>query len=370
LMLAKGKKYGKTDLIVNVKDRLPFRPFIGYENSGYKVATSQNRYYVGFNWGNVFNLAQQLNFQMMTTDRWNEWRGFTASYIIPFKWRTSLKLIGNYVRSNSDKLQKSTHVKGHSYQTGFRYECPLVKWGARHMFVIGYDYKYANNFESFLQEPVYNKNVAVSQFCLGYDLKESDRYGNINANIYLYLSPGKMMTYNNDYYFNIQRAGARADYVYVNLTFERITTLGHGFSWVLNSFGQATGNKLLPSEEITIGGFDTVRGYSQNKFIGDMGFVIRNEIRSPYLSLKKTNGRDKTGLTQFLIFCDYGKAYHFNPNLLNRKSSSLLSVGPGIRETISDHFNLRVDYGFRLKKALQTSRSRMGRWHVGASLAY
>ena len=50
---------------LNVNDRIPFRPYAGYEDSGTRF-TGEDRFLAGFNWGNVFGLDQQLNYQYAT----------------------------------------------------------------------------------------------------------------------------------------------------------------------------------------------------------------------------------------------------------------------------------------------------------------
>jgi len=60
-----GKTLGLTDVELDVNDRLPFRPYVGYEDSGTQFA-GPDRFISGFNWGNALWLDHQLNYQYTT----------------------------------------------------------------------------------------------------------------------------------------------------------------------------------------------------------------------------------------------------------------------------------------------------------------
>ena len=61
-----GEDPGTTDVILEVNDRMPLRFFFTYDNYGIDL-TGKNRLSTGFNFGNLFNLDQQVNFQYTTT---------------------------------------------------------------------------------------------------------------------------------------------------------------------------------------------------------------------------------------------------------------------------------------------------------------
>jgi len=65
-----GEKEGTTDLVMDVKDRLPFRAYTTFDNYGIDL-TGKNRQSLGFNLGNMFSLDQQAGFQYTTS--WKVW---------------------------------------------------------------------------------------------------------------------------------------------------------------------------------------------------------------------------------------------------------------------------------------------------------
>ena len=80
-----GTAAGTTDVWLNVKDRFPLRVYTGYENTGTQ-ATGEDRVLAGFNWGNVFGLDQQLNYQYTASPDFDHYKAQSGSYIVPLPW--------------------------------------------------------------------------------------------------------------------------------------------------------------------------------------------------------------------------------------------------------------------------------------------
>ena len=72
ILLAPGDKPGTSDVLLRTQDRLPFRIYGGYENSGNQY-TGTDRLLAGFNYGNVFRFPGQLaSFQFTTSPNINQ----------------------------------------------------------------------------------------------------------------------------------------------------------------------------------------------------------------------------------------------------------------------------------------------------------
>ena len=87
---------------------------------------------------------------------------------------------------------------------------------------------------------------------------------------------------------------------------------------------QIANKSLLPLEQISVGGRYSVRGYRENTFVRDNGFIASVESRIPLVR--------NHPLADFLEFCqfvDYGNAW--NTDLPTPKERSLSSVGLGLR---------------------------------------
>ena len=63
--LTPGSKLGEVNITNVVQDRIPFRPFVGYDNAGVEIM-GKDQLFAGFEWANVFGLDQRLNYQYTT----------------------------------------------------------------------------------------------------------------------------------------------------------------------------------------------------------------------------------------------------------------------------------------------------------------
>lgn len=364
-----GSKLELTDVELNVNDRIPFRPYAGYEDSGTRF-TGQQRYLAGFNWGNVFGLDQQLNYQYATDTKFDLVQAHAASYFIPLPWRHTLMFYGSYVDGKADfsSVGNPTLAVGRSWQTSVRYSLPLpaiMKY--RHQLSAGFDFKRSNNnLEAGGNVVLQNSDTDIAQYVADYSGLLPDDYGQTSVGGEFYYSPGRMTPDNTDTAFNLLRSGTRASYIYARLNVERDTVLPLGFTWILKAWYQTANQRLLPSEELTLGGYNTVRGYDERVLSGDKGWVINNEIRTPPVSLLNlARVHQATDQLQFLGFFDYGSEQLVEPNPSDGPSpnKTLYSIGAGLRYTIGLHLSLRFDYGFPLtQKELNeySSRSHLG----------
>ncbi|AVH71100.1 ShlB/FhaC/HecB family hemolysin secretion/activation protein [Nostoc sp. 'Lobaria pulmonaria (5183) cyanobiont'] len=101
---------------------------------------------------------------------------------------------------------------------------------------------------------------------------------------------------------------------------------------------QLTPDSLLSLEKISIGGVDTVRGYSQNQLVADNGVVGGVEVRIPLASNVET--------LQLLPFFDIGTAW--NNRAINADTQTLASLGLGLHWQPYRGLVLRADYGIPL----------------------
>ncbi len=102
---------------------------------------------------------------------------------------------------------------------------------------------------------------------------------------------------------------------------------------------QLTPDKLLPVQQFTIGGIDSVRGYLRNLGVADNGVTGTIE-------LQLTLVREDWGAIAILPFVDVGTIW--NNKRETAGDSTFASTGLGIRYRLRDVFEVRADYGFPL----------------------
>lgn len=368
-------KVGLTDVELTVEDRVPLRPYFGYEDSGTRV-TGEHRLLAGLNWGNVFGLDHQLSYQYATDVDFELVKAHSASYLVPLPWRHTLLLYGSYVNGTADftQIDKSndTTSEGISWQASGRYLVPLPGVGKlRHDVSLGFDFKRSDNDVLYGGTTFSDSQTDIAQFVLGYSGLLPDKWGRTTLGLELCYSPGGLTGYNSDENFNDLRTAAKASYFYARLNAERVTGLPYGFTWVLRGWGQVAAERLLPSEQLALGGYNTIRGYDERVALGDLAWLISNELRTPTFNLgnllELPGGNDQV---QFLAFLDYGEVRQSSsrPEDGANPEPALCSVGAGLRWTVSRNFSLRFDYGFALSSRELNEHDSRG--HIAALLSF
>ena len=356
-----GEKEGTTDLVADVKDRLPFRVYTTFDDYGIDL-TGKNRQSVGLNLGNLFSLDHQVGFQYTTAwkDIFSSMNAYSGSYLIPFPWRNTLNIFGSYTKSKSVNSEIQT-LTGDSWQMSGRYNVPLPTLDpVSHSFYAGLDFKQSSN--AFL---IYGINYtsqftesglapfSIFQLTAGYDASIPDDLGLSNFEVAGFYSPGDVSGWNNTAQFQSVVPNSSASYVYGRLDFNRTFVLPYKFT-ISGSFnGQLASSPLMPTEKYGIGGYNTVRGYDERSANGDNGYVMTAELRTPPGSIFKIFGNQEIEDSfQFLGFFDYGFVGNIKPQSgTPEQTIYLMSVGPGLRYNIDRFVSVRFDWGFQLHQA-------------------
>jgi len=346
VMLDPGEDIGTTNIHFYTEDIFPLKVFAGYENTGNAIA-GQSRFLTGLNFGNFLFLDHQLNIEFKTSPSVSKWWGIAGDYIIPTFLNTYLKFIGSYVKTKP-KTEQDFHLRGKSWATLLRYHIPIeiFKTGINEI-IFGYDFKETNNFLTFSGDSIYDNYIDVSQFVFQFMGRLYDKLGITSYLFSMYFSPGDMTKHNDDRDFQIEGYARKSKYTYFTLHFDRTFNLPKEFMYVLDFFAQVSTRKLLPTEQISLGGYSTIRGHQENEAYGDQGFYIRNEARSPKIYFKKLRNIEHE--LQFLAFLDVGYVSDLNTNIFSRNATSLWSIGPGLRYTAEDNVIIKLDYGIQLK---------------------
>jgi hemolysin activation/secretion protein len=348
-IFAAGEEPYTTDVILYTEDRRRGRIYSGVDNTGIPT-TGRERWYIGFNWGYAFWADQLLAYQYTASYDVHKLQSHTAQYQIFFPWKEVLNLYGGYSTIHPT-VPDASGTNGYSAQASLRYTVPLsMSQALRQEISFGGDFKRTNNTFLSTEEGMFGQTVNLTQLALKYagNYEKSDYH--INFDVESYWSPGQWLPDQTGADFASLRPDAKNHWVYVRaaLSYLKLFDLGVWFSGQIRT--QLASNCLLPSEQLGLGGYDSVRGYDERQESMDSGVIVNLEFRSPKLPIFGRGKAKKTmpdGL-QFLAFLDFGAGRDHNAVPDNDKRQFLIGVGPGVRYTLDPYLAFRLDWGFKL----------------------
>ena len=112
---------------------------------------------------------------------------------------------------------------------------------------------------------------------------------------------------------------------------------------------QLSTTSILPLEQFSLGGLQSVRGYRQDLLLTDNGAFASLEVRLPVLRVADWNG-----VLQVAPFVDLGSTW--NIGRASPERNTLASVGLGLIWQ-SDRLTTRLDYGIPLISVSSTDRT-------------
>ena len=150
------------------------------------------------------------------------------------------------------------------------------------------------------------------------------------------------------------RPHAQNHWVYGKALLRYFQKLPHSFYLSTLIHGQISSQNLLPSEQIGLGGFNSVRGYDERQLNYDSGAIVNLELLSPAFPVFQHSPGKKSwkDAMQFLEFIDYG--FGGNHALISavgeKKYDYLLGIGTGVRYTIDPWLTARLDCALKMHK--------------------
>lgn len=327
--LKAGTEYGTTDLILKISEPNKIQRSIFIDNRGRKES-GKIRY--GFNYANnsLMGYRDRLNFSYFETEGT---KGGTLSYDFPIKiWDARTNI--SYNNNVSDIIYgdfKSVSIKGEYEDYGVSLNLPMfVKEGFKADG--GFEYKYKSS----------------DTFFSGFNLLETDieTYSlhittqSVNKNKLLFSNYNILKGYTKSGQGDYNDPGVSNEFMKYNVYFERQHILNNINTLNIKTYVQLANNKLLPSsEQFSLGGMSTVRGFEEGRLTGDQGY---------YISLEISKRLDET--KEYFAFIDHGGVLPYKGNEEDyNQDDYLTSLGHGFnfnfRNNISGNFIIAIPTG-------------------------
>ncbi|WP_404307867.1 ShlB/FhaC/HecB family hemolysin secretion/activation protein [Neorhodopirellula lusitana] len=361
LDLQPGGYDGTTDLTFEVDDVFPMRAYMGYEDTGVDTLGLE-RLYSGLVIGNLFGQDGILGYQFTSDAGFSQLEAHALSYSVDLDRKHSAFLFGSWA-SASPTLPAPLTQDGEAWQLGsrlFHYRTRTAN--EESAFYVGTDFKSSNTSVEFGVVNATQSDADLLQLGFGYNAfkrRSNGDYARWNTDVNV--SPGDGFTSNNNRAaFSTLRADTAPGYVYCRSAIDLRRQLGCRHELVSRAVGQLASDRLLYSETLGFGGYDSVRGYDQRVANGDNGWLASFEF-GPNATVYGCGKSERT--LKYYAFSDLGQAFVLDPQVGEEKEQFLASVGVGLRFALADRLALRLDYGQGLNDVATAPAG--GRVHVG-----
>ena len=346
LVLVPGKVAGTTDIVLEVKDKLPIHYGYEYDNFGSRYI-EYDRHTATVDHNNLLGLDDKFSVKYQKGPG-NFYDLYSFQYIVP---ATDTLDIGAYTLWSDTHLAKefkAQNITGNSQLIGAFFNFVMINIPTVDFrFTGGFDYKsvlnYANGNESSRDEDRVVK--------AGFDLDMYDKWG--RTIITLEEDTGVLLGNLHEKDPLATRPGAGAVFNKIVGSLYRLQPMPFNSSILWKNQFQATPYNLLAIEQMQVGGISNVRGYAPGEFSGDSGLTSSVEWsfppyfipKSTMVPLSKATFYDAT---RFVAFYDMGylhtKTLAFPADKTDR---AVQGWGGGIRFNLPEDLMARLEFAYR-----------------------
>jgi hemolysin activation/secretion protein len=358
--LRAGVAPGTVDVDLNVDDTLPVHGSLEL-NDRQSPNTTPLRLNASVSYDDLWQLGHSLSFSyQVAPERPEDATVYSGSYLARLPGVDWLNVLVYGVDSNSNVAAiGGTDIIGPGQIVGTRAVITLPSADKFFQTLsIGIDYKHFGETVS-LASSSFSSPVTYYPMVATYTAKyQTDKFvSQLTASLTDNLQP-----FSSDWTaFDNRRAYASASFSHLNIDSSQTQELPLGLQLYGRGQGQLADGPLVSSEQMSIGGFDTVRGYLESETLADDGVAGSIELRSPELApmLQKllpaavTTPTDQAGKTtapitvfnewRFFGFVDGGIASVLDPLPDQESQFDLWSFGVGARFKLYSHLNGMVD---------------------------
>ncbi|MDO9237143.1 MAG: ShlB/FhaC/HecB family hemolysin secretion/activation protein [Aquabacterium sp.] len=334
---------------LKVKDQLPIRG--GVEaNSRQTFNASRGRTEAVLMYGNLYQREHAAGLGWTYAPmRPGDANTLAGLYSLPLSSTQLMSLY--YARSNTNTPTKSslggaTFTRGRYAGLVLHSDLNARQWPVTHGLDFGLDFKRSNDRNEGIGGVSINKpDLRYTVASARYDLSwrgEGENITNWRAGVYTSLRALSEREVDCNgvklEQFACKRSGASADFMQLKLGMGRAQTLPANWTLKFDLDLQLASGPMAPSEQMSLGGVDTVRGYYDYEQSGDQGWNSRLELVSPvWLKLK-----DEEGI-KAVAFWDRGELRLIKALATEKPIVQLGSIGLGLRLNNAQGLTAKLD---------------------------
>ena len=347
-VMQKGKAPYTVDLVLTVEDKRPLHFSMDYNNFGSRYV-SPNRTGLGMDYSNLLFGGDKIT--LRETNGWavSTLKYGSVGYSLPVNAQGTTVGV-SYAQSEFDvqKEFRKLDAHGESQIISFDLTHPLRRTFTSALDLsLGFDYKDAKNY--LLGMITSEDKLRVLRAGISGNRMDVVFHGRDFMSINLSQGLGSAMGGSKKNDPKASRIGAGGDFTKVNIDLARYQQMPLESVLMLKMSTQLSSDILPVSEQLAIGGANTVRGYPEAEHMGDYGEILNLELshalpvcgdcRFPFV---QKNVKD---VVRLVGFWDYGQTYLKNPQVGEKKSHSISGAGAGLRFDLGHDFNVKVDVG-------------------------
>lgn len=370
-VLKPGTEPGTVAVQLEVDDQLPLHGSVEF-NTRQGLNTSATRVSAGLRYDNLWQLGHSVGLNLQASpQRSREVRSVSLNYLMPNG--SGGQTLGLYAASSRSQMevlynQPGLGLVGNTDLMGVRHTVPLA--GAEDMFQtmsFGLDYKVIRQTLNLAGISSASPSIHYGPLSINYRamwLKHQPRPSVLDAGLVI---GWRGLLSNSDSRFNAKRPGSSASFMAVRLGAQASETVQ---KWTLTGRAdlQLASGPLLPSEQYSAGGADTVRGYYEGERLGDQAVRMSFELVSPWRSGAWMGPRWRI---QWLGFVDEAMVQTLKPATGESGHSALVSAGGGVRISGPLGLDVQLDAARALREGdVSGGGTRKGDWRVHARLTW
>jgi len=347
-VITPGKEPGTTDVLLEVKDRLPIHAGFTYDNYASRYLR-RNRYLTTLTHNNLLGFDDNLIFQYQLSDA-EDYRLLALRYLYPltdstkvgFYWADSKVSLGKEYR-NVMSRGKSKLFSLYVNQQLINEENLSVTWNA------GFDYKDIFNFLMGLESSRDKMRVVKTSL----DIDATDKFGRTILSPEFSFGIPDIMGGLKKHDSHSSRSGAGGKFTKTTISLLRLERMPFSSNLLWKNQIQLSPYILTAAEQFQLGGINNVRGYPPAEFVGDKGYSMTWEYSIPPYGLSK---RFKVPFSKAKIydafrivaFYDWANVRLARPGTGEAKNTTRRGYGCGFRINLPENFSLRADFAWPL----------------------
>ena len=329
----------KSLLVVQVEESKQFGGSVSFDNYS-PIAVGSERMGVGLSYRNLTGLGDLLSasYYRSTTGGSNLYDFSYSIPVNPMNGTVAIRYAPNNYRI-TDPDFAAFNIRGASSLYDIVYRQPLIR-NPREEFALSLGFAHQTG-QTFLFEnlatpfgigPDANGVSTTSVFRFGQDYTLRDNDGSWSLRSQFNLGTGLF----NATYVTTPNAGF---FSWIGQA-QRVQVLGSDALLIASFDSQLSANPLLPSQQFTIGGGQSLRGFRQNARSGDNGIRFSLETRLVAMRDQETN----RAILQIAPFIDLGAIWNHGNNPTPSSSQNFLAAGGlGLIIEPIERFLLRVE---------------------------